>query len=172
MQFRKFAIEKVLIRCAQARPHKIETLNITRHTLISNTHKNIHKKTHRCVHSSKSTDLTNVICTPICRCAAEQSKHRNIPYVVEAHVGRVLGQSKHIVLAGIFFSFRNWLFLSLVGIHTCPLPAAVIEPSAWMLPEWFDIIMYLLLLLMAVRGGNNILTEPPPINSASQFVLQ
>jgi hypothetical protein len=55
--------------------------------------------------------------------------------VVDAHVGRVLGQSKQIVLEPEFLSLRNWVFLEAVGMQTWPLPAAVMFPSAWMLPD-------------------------------------
>ena len=59
-------------------------------------------------------------------------------------MGRVAGQSKQIVLAGIFFNLRNWAFLSLDGMQTCPFPAAVMDPSAWMLPEFVvDMIVML-----------------------------
>ena len=48
------------------------------------------------VHSSNSTDLTNVMCTPIRRCEAEQSRQMNTPYVADAHVGLRAGQSKQV----------------------------------------------------------------------------
>ena len=37
--------------------------------------------------------------------------------------------------AGRFLSFRNCAFLSAVGMHTPPRPAAVMEPSDLMFPE-------------------------------------
>lgn len=50
-------------------------------------------------------------------------------------MGRVLGQSKQIALVGMFLSLRNWAFFDAVGIQDWPLPAAVMLPSAWMLPD-------------------------------------
>jgi hypothetical protein len=67
--------------------------------------------------------------------------------VVDAQVGRVLGQSKQIALEGRFLSLRNWAFLSAVGMQTWPLPAAVMFPSAWMLP---DMVVNLFILLVVV----------------------
>mmetsp|Transcript_5515 Transcript_5515/g.9724 ORF Transcript_5515/g.9724 Transcript_5515/m.9724 type:complete len:210 (+) Transcript_5515:532-1161(+) len=61
----------------------------------------------RCVHSSKSSDRTNVRCTPMLRCVEEQSKHRSTPWVTLAHVGRVFGQSKQVWLSRIALSFLN-----------------------------------------------------------------
>ena len=70
------------------------------------------------------------MCTPILLWLAEQSRQRKIPYVTEAHVGRVLGQSKQVPFAPSFESLRKVLFLSAVGTHTLFLPAAV----SWPLP--------------------------------------
>mmetsp|Transcript_14660 Transcript_14660/g.41521 ORF Transcript_14660/g.41521 Transcript_14660/m.41521 type:complete len:212 (-) Transcript_14660:61-696(-) len=89
----------------------------------------------RCVHSSKSTLRTNVVCTPMDRCVAEQSRQRKIPYVTDAHVGRVAGQSKHTWLLEIALSFLNCKFLSLDDMQTCPFPAAVTVPSFRRFPE-------------------------------------
>lgn len=53
-----------------------------------------------------------------------------------------VGPKRHVYLqpwrkltAGRFFSFLNCAFLSAVGIQTAPRPAAVMKPSALMLPE-------------------------------------
>lgn len=62
-------------------------------------------------------------------------------------MGRVLGQSKQMAFAGRFFSLRNWAFLSAVLIQRWPRPAAVMEPSAWMLP--------LVLMVVFVGGGRS-----------------
>lgn len=59
---------------------------------------------------------------------------------MEAHVGRVLGQSKQIPLDGIFFSLRNWAFLSADGMHAWPLPAAVMAPSALIFPDMVIVV--------------------------------
>lgn len=64
---------------------------------------------------------------------------------MDAHVGRVLGQSKQIVLEPEFLSLRNWVFLEAVGMQTWPLPAAVMFPSAWMLPDMVSCLFIMLL---------------------------
>ena len=55
--------------------------------------------------------------------------------MVDAHVGRVAGQSKQTVLAGVFLTLRNWAFLLAVGMQAWPFPAAVMDPSSLMLPD-------------------------------------
>ena len=48
-----------------------------------------------CVHSSISTERTNVTCVPSPRCCPEQSRQMKMPKVDDAHVGFRAGQSKH-----------------------------------------------------------------------------
>lgn len=63
-----------------------------------------------------------------------QTIELNVPYVTEAQVGLVFGQSKQVWLSRTFLSLRNCAFLSAVGMHTAPLPAAVTVPSAFTFP--------------------------------------
>ena len=66
-----------------------------------------------------------------------QNVELNVPYVTEAQVGLVFGQSKQVWLSRTFLSLRNCAFLSAVGMHTAPLPAAVTVPSAFTFPLIF-----------------------------------
>ncbi len=73
--------------------------------------------------------------------------------MVDAQVGRVLGQSKQIALEGIFLSLRNWAFLEAVGMQTWPLPAAVMFPSAWMLPDMVSLLFILAFAYDFIRSA-------------------
>ena len=73
------------------------------------------------------------------RCVAEQSRQRNIPWLTDAHVGRVLGQSKQSALSRTFFSLRNCSIFAAVGTQIWPFPAAVTVPSLRMFPDVCDL---------------------------------
>lgn len=104
-----------------------------------NTHTRLKREQYRCTP------------TPMAKIMAICQFHS--PYVTDAQVGRVAGQSKQTWLVLTALIFLNCWFLSFVGMQILPFPAAVKVPSFRRFPEvLYDMILY----DASLKGSKNI----------------